>query len=296
VRENINDLLAFVAVATDRSFTRAAARLGTSQSSLSRTIRKLEESVGVRLLTRTTRSVSLTEAGDRLLASVGPRFDEIEAELVALGDLRDRPAGTVRITASEYAAEAVLWPKIGAGLGDYPDIKVEIISDNGFIDIVAKGFDAGVRLGESVERDMIAVRIGPDTRLVPVAAPSYLARHPAPATPQELVGHNCINLRLIGSGALYAWEFEREHRPMRVRVEGQFTFNSIKLAVAAACEGYGIAFVPEPAVIEQLADGTLVLMLDEWCQPTPGFHFYYPNRRQNSAAFQVVADVLRYRE
>lgn len=295
MRENINDLLAFVAVATDRSFTRAAARLGRSQSSLSRTIRKVEESVGVRLLTRTTRSVSLTDAGERLLSSVGPRFDEIEAELVALGDLRDRPAGAVRITASEYAAETVLWPKLGAGLGDYPDVKVEVVSDNGFIDIAAKGFDAGVRLGESVEKDMIAVRIGPDIRLVPVAAPAYLERHPAPATPQELVGHKCINLRLIGSGTIYAWEFERERRPMRVRVEGQFTFNSIKLTVAAALEGYGIAFVPEPAVIEHVASGKLVLMLDEWCQPTPGFHLYYPNRRQNSAAFQVVADVLRHR-
>ncbi|RYE86709.1 MAG: LysR family transcriptional regulator, partial [Hyphomicrobiales bacterium] len=292
---NINDLVAFLAVAASRSFTQAAARLGVSQSSLSRTIRRLEEQIGVRLLTRTTRSVSLTEAGQRLLASAGPRLGEIEAELAALRELRDRPAGTVRITASEYAAESVLWPKLAAGLRDYPDVKVEIVSDNGFIDIAAQGLDAGVRLGESVEKDMVAVRIGPDQRLVAVGSPAYFKAHAAPATPQDLVAHSCINLRLVSSGVIYAWEFERDRRPLRVRTDGQLTFNSIQLALAAALEGYGIAFVPEPAVETLVAAGRLQLVLDEWCQPTPGFHLYYPNRRQNSAAFQVVADLLRHR-
>lgn len=295
MRENMNDLQAFVAVATHRNFTHAAARLGMAQSSLSRTIRKLEEGLGLRLLTRTTRSVSLTEAGERLLSAVAPRLDEIEAELTALGDLRERPAGTVRITASEYAAESVLWPKLASGLRAYPDIKVEIAIDNGFVDIAAQGLDAGVRLGESVARDMIAVRIGPDQRLVPVASPSYFESHPAPATPQDLVGHNCIKLRLVSSGAIYAWEFERHGHPVRVSVEGQFTFTSINLAVAAALEDYGIAFVPETAVNKHVADGQLVQVLDDWCPPMPGFHLYYPNRRQNSAAFQVVADLLRHR-
>jgi len=295
MRENINDVLAFIAVATDRSFTHAAARLGVSPSSLSRTIRKLEEQVGVRLLTRTTRSVSLTEAGERLLSSAAPRLNEIEAELVALSDLRDKPAGTVRITASEYAAESILWPKLAMGLRAYPDVKVEIVSDNGFVDIAAQGLDAGVRLGESVEKDMIAIRIGPDQRLVPVGSPAYFTTHPIPATPPDLVGQSCINLRLVSSGVIYAWEFERDRRPLRVRVDGQLTVNSMKLAVAAALEGYGIAFLPEPAVETLVADGRLMLVLDDWCQPMPGFHLYYPNRRQNSAAFQVVADLLRYR-
>ena len=294
MRENLNDLLAFVAVANDRSFTQAAARLGMSQSSLSRTIRKLEEQIGVRLLTRTTRSVAPTEAGRRLLASVGPRLDEIEAELVALGELRDKPAGTVRITASEHAAETVLWPKLALALRDYPDIKVEIISENGFVDIVARGLDAGVRLGESVEKDMVAVRIGPEQRLVCVASPAYVERHPPPATPQELVSHTCINLRLISSGTIYAWEFERDGRPLRVRVDGQLIFSSIRLAVDAARQGYGIAFVPEDGVRELVARGELVQILNEWCPPISGFHLYYPSRRQHSPAFQVVVDLLRH--
>ncbi len=295
MRENINDLLAFVAVANDRSFTQAAARLGISQSSLSRTIRKLEEQIGVRLLTRTTRSVAPTEAGGRLLASVGPRLDEIEAELVALGELRDKPAGIVRITASEHAAATVLWPKLSLALCNYPEIKVEIISDNGFVDIVAQGFDAGVRLGESVEKDMVAVPIGPEQRLVPVASPAYFEHHPPPATPQELVSHTCINLRLISSGTIYAWEFAREGRPLRVRLDGQLIFSSIHLAVDAALKGYGIAFVPEDGVREHVARGALVQILNEWCPPISGFHLYYPSRRQHSPAFQAVVDVLRHR-
>lgn len=295
MRENINDLLAFVAVATDQSFTQAAARLGTSQSSLSRTIRRLEEQIGLRLLTRTTRSVSPTEAGQRLLASVGPRLDEIESELIALGALRSRPAGTVRITASEYAAETVLWPRLSATLRDYPEIKVEIVSENSFVDIAAQGLDAGVRLGESVEKDMIAVRIGPDRRLIPVASPAYLDAHAKPSTPQDLVGHSCINLRLIGSGTLYAWEFERDGRPLRVRVDGQLTFTSIALSVDAAIKGYGIAFVPEDAAGTAIERGDLVALLEDWCPPISGFHLYYPSRRQQSPAFQIIVDALRHR-
>jgi DNA-binding transcriptional LysR family regulator len=295
MRENINALSAFVAVAIDKSFTKAAARLAISPSSLSRTIRKLEEQIGVRLLTRTTRSVSMTEAGQRLLASVGPRLDEIEAELVALGDLRDRPAGTVRITASEQAAETVLWPKLSRVLQDYRDIRVEIISDNGFVDIAAQGLDAGVRLGESVEKDMIAIRIGRDQRLVPVASKTYFEHHPPPITPRELIGHSCINLRLISSGTIYAWEFERDGRPLRVRVDGQLIFSSIRLAVDAALQGYGIAFVPEDGVVEHLGKGELVQILEDWCPPIPGYHLYYPSRRQHSPAFQIVVEALRYR-
>lgn len=295
MRENLNDLIAFVMVAKDRSFTQAAARLGLSQSSLSRTIRRLEEQVGVRLLTRTTRSVAPTEAGLRLLGTVAPRLDEIEAELVALGELRDKPAGAVRITASEHAAETVVWPRLSLALHDYPDVKVELVSDNGFVDIVAQGLDAGVRLGESVEKDMIAVRIGPDQRLVPVAAPAYFKQRSIPVSPQELVTHTCINLRLLGSGTLYAWEFQRDGHPVRVRVDGQLAFSSIHLAVEAALAGYGIAFVPEDAVRSHVARGALLQILDDWCPPIPGFHLYYPSRRQNSSAFQLVLNALRFR-
>lgn len=291
----LSDIVAFLAVARAKSFTRAAGEMGVSQSALSHAIRRLEERLGLRLLTRTTRSVSTTEAGDRLLSEVGPRFEEIGAALDALGELRERPAGTIRITASEYAAETCVWPGLAEGLIDYPDIHVEVVSDNGFVDIAAQGFDAGVRLGESVEKDMVAVRIGPDQRLVPVASPQYLARHPAPSTPQDLVGHRCINLRLIGSGTLYAWEFEQQGRPLRVRVDGPLAFTSIRLAVEAAVQGYGIAFVPEESVSRSVAAGQLVQLLGEWCTPIPGFHLYYPSRRQHSPAFQVVLDLLRQR-
>jgi len=294
-RENFNDLAAFSAVAKARSFTRAAADLGVSASALSQTIRSLEERLGYRLLTRTTRSVSTTEAGERLLTAVAPRFEEIEAELRALGELRDRPAGSVRITASEHAADTILWPKLRQVLRTYPDIKVEIFVDHSFINIAAERFDAGVRLGESVEKDMVAVRIAPDGRLVAVGSPAYFADHPHPRAPQELVAHTCINLRLATLGGLYAWEFEKDGRPMRVRVDGQWTFNSIRPMVAAALEGFGIAFVPEDSVAQHLASGELVQVLDAWCQPFSGFHLYYPSRRQNSPAFQIVVDALRYR-
>lgn len=295
MRENINDLLAFVAVATDQSFTKAAARLGTSQSSLSRTIRKLEERLGVRLLMRTTRSVSPTDAGERLLRKIAPRFDEIEAELEALGTLRDEPAGTVRINCSENAAESVVWPKLAQVLPAYPDINVEIFIQHSFTDIVAERFDAGVRLGESLEKDMIAVRIAPDDRLIAVGSPSYFERHAPPETPRDLTAHSCINLRLASRGGLYVWEFEKDGTTLNVKVEGQVTFNTIRPMVDAALAGFGIAFVPESGIHAHLATGALVQVLDDWCQPFPGFHLYYPSRRQQSPAFEVVMNALRHR-
>ena len=294
-RADFNDLAAFAVIARVRSFTRAAAEIGVSASALSQTMRALEERLGYRLLTRTTRSVSTTEAGERLLAAVAPRFAEIEAELLAMGALRDRPAGLVRITCSERAAETVLWPRLATGLSDYPDVKVELFIDHGFTDIAAERFDAGVRLGESVEKDMIAVRIGPDLRMVAVAAPSYFVGRARPQAPQDLVDHRCINLRLSSSGGLYAWEFEKDGHPLRVRVEGQFTFNTVRPMVNAAIAGFGIAYVPEDTARPLLETGALVQVLDDWCQPFSGFHLYYPSRRQISPAFALVIDVLRYR-
>lgn len=280
-------------IARVKSFTRAAAEIGVSPSALSQTIRSLEERLGYRLLTRTTRSVSTTESGERLLAAVAPRFEEIEAELAVLGELRDRPAGLVRITCSERAAETVLWPKLASGLVEYPDVKVELFIDHSFTDIAAQRFDAGVRLGESVEKDMIAVRIGPDMRMVAVASPAYLAGRPAPATPQELVAHACINLRLSSGGTLYAWEFEKDGRPLRVKVDGQFTFNTVRPMISAALQGFGIAYVPEDSAQPHLKAGELIQVLDDWCQPFSGFHLYYPSRRQMNPAFALVIDLLR---
>jgi DNA-binding transcriptional LysR family regulator len=294
-REELGDLAAFLAVARERSFTRAAAQLGTSQSALSHTIRRLEERLEVRLLTRTTRSVSPTVAGERLLQSLGPRFEEIKLELAALSELRDKPAGTIRITAGEHAADAILWPALEKTLPDYPDIKVEIIVNYGMIDIVAEGYDAGVRLGEQVARDMIAMRIGPDMRMALVGAPAYFAGRPAPLTPQELTAHSCINLRLPTYGGLYAWEFEKDGRELKVRVEGQLVFNTLALRLNAALAGLGLAYMPEDAVRAHLADGRLVRVLADWCPPFPGYHLYYPSRRQSSAAFAVLVDALRYR-
>jgi DNA-binding transcriptional LysR family regulator len=294
-RRDISDLLSFVAVANEQSFTRAAARLGVSQSALSHTIRKLEARLGVRLLTRTTRSVAPTEAGERLLKSVAPRFSEIEADLAALVETRDKPAGTIRITSSDGAAETILWPKLSAVLRGYPDIKIEIVVDYGFTDIAAQRFDAGVRLGESVEKDMIAVRIGPDLRLIAVASPQYFSQRQRPLVPQDLTGHQCINLRLATQGGLYAWEFAKDGQALRVRVDGQYTFNSTKPIVRAALEGHGIGFVPEDQVLDDIAAGRLVQVLDDWSQHFAGYHLYYPSRRQTSLAFQVVVDALRYR-
>jgi DNA-binding transcriptional LysR family regulator len=294
-RESFNDLLAFLAVARERNFTRAAARLGVSQSALSHSVRGLEARLGVRLLTRTTRSVAPTEAGERLLRTVGPRFDEIEAELAALGELREKPAGTVRITAGEHAAEAILWPTLEKLLPDYPDIKVEIVIDYGLTDIVAERYDAGVRLGEQVAKDMIAVRIGPDMRMTVIGAPSYFARRKQPRTPQDLTAHDCINIRLPTYGGLYAWEFEKGGRELRVRVEGQLVFNNIALRLSAALAGFGLAYLPEDQVRTQLAEGRLVRVLADWCPPFPGYHLYYPSRRQPRPAFALLVEALRYR-
>lgn len=294
-RQNVNDLSAFLAVARERSFTRAAAKLGVSQSALSHTIRGFEERLGVRLLTRTTRSVSPTEAGERLIRTAGPRLEEIEAELEALSELREKPAGTIRITASDHAVHLLLWPKLATFLSNYPDIKVEIAIDNALTDIVAHRFDAGVRFGEQVEKDMIAVRIGPDLRSAVVGAKSYFAQRGRPKTPHDLVGHICINLRLLTSGGLYTWEFEKGGREVKVRGEGQFCFNSIFPALDAALAGFGLAYVPEDLAQPHLADGRLCRVLEDWCPAWPGYHLYYPSRRQPTSAFALLVDSLRYR-
>ena len=294
-RKVFEDLLAFVAVARERSFTRAAARLGLSQSALSHTIRGLETRLGLRLLARTTRSVSPTEAGERLLQSIGPRLEEIEAEIDALGDLRQKPAGTIRISATDHVADTILWPKLTKLLREYPDIRVEITIEYGLTDIVAQRFDAGVRSGERVAKDMIAVRIGPDLRMAVVAAPSYFANRPLPKAPQDLVAHNCINLRLPTHGGLYAWEFEKGSREVNVRVEGQLVFNGTNQMLKAALDGFGLAYVPEELAEPHIAAGRLQRVLEDWCQPYPGYHLYYPSRRQSSAAFTLLVDALRYR-
>jgi len=294
-RENLNDILAFLAVARDRSFTRAAAKLGVSQSALSHTIRELEARLGLRLLARTTRSVAPTEAGERLLRALGPRFDEIEAELAELSELRDKPAGTIRITSGEHAAQAILWPALAKLLPRYPDIKVELNIDYGLTDIVAERYDAGVRLGEQVAKDMIAVRIGPDFRMAVVGAPSYFTRRPKPKDPQDLTAHDCINIRLPTYGGIYAWEFEKRGRPLKVRVEGQLVFNNIALRVNAALAGLGLAYLSEDQVQEHVVEGRLVRVLGDWCPPFSGYHLYYPSRRQAAPAFALLVEALRYR-
>lgn len=294
-RGNVTDLLAFLAVARERSFTKAAARLGVSQSALSHTIRGLEERLGLRLLTRTTRRVAPTAAGERLVRTVGPRFEEIEAELDALSDLREKPAGTVRITVSDHAYKSVLWPKLAKVLRDYPDIKAEIVIDNGLTDIVAERFDAGVRLGEQVAKDMIAVRIGPDVRFAVVGAKSYFAKQPPPMTPQELTSHTCINQRFPTHGALWAWDFEREGRELKVRVDGQIILNDSFEILNAALDSFGLAYVPEDVAEPHLKSGRLIRVLEEWCPPWPGYHLYYPSRRQPTPAFALLVDALRYR-
>ncbi|HEY0413183.1 MAG TPA: LysR family transcriptional regulator [Allosphingosinicella sp.] len=294
-REELVDLNAFLAVAEERSFTRAAARLGTSQSALSHTIRRLEARLDVRLLNRSTRSVVPTEAGERLLRTLGPALEEIGAELAALSDLREKPAGTIRITTSDHAAGTILWPALATLLPDYPDIHVELSVDAALTDIVSERFDAGVRLGEQVAKDMIAVRIGPELRMAVVAAPAYFAARTKPETPHDLAHHLCINLRFATHGGLYAWEFERDGRELRVRVEGQLVFNNVPMILKAARAGFGIAFVPEDQVQEDLAEARLVRVLEDWCQPFPGYHLYYPSRRQATPAFALIVEALRYR-
>lgn len=295
-RKNAHDLFAFMAVANERSFTKAAAGLGVSQSALSHTIRSLEERLGVRLLTRTTRSVAPTAAGERLLKTLAPRFEEIEAELVSMTELRERPAGTIRITAAEHSARTILWPGLAKLLPAYPDINVEVVVDYGLTDIVAQRFDAGVRLGEQVEKDMIAVRIGPDMRMAVVAAPSYLAGRQRPCMPQDLTDHICINLRLPTYGGVYAWQFEKAGREMKVRVDGQLVLNNLDMRLGAALSGLGLAYLPEDQVQAHFAEGRLVRMLEDWCPPFTGYHLYYPSRRQATPAFAVLVDALRYRQ
>lgn len=293
-RGTLDDLVAFVAVGREQSFTKAAAKLGVSQSALSHTIRALEARLGVRLLTRTTRSVSPTTAGERLLHTLEPRFEEIDAEIAALSELREKPAGTIRITATEYAIDAVLWPKLVKFLRQYPDINIELFSDPGLTDIVAQRFDAGVRAGEQVAKDMIAVRIGPDLRMAVVGAPAYFKNRSEPKRPQDLIGHDCINLRLLTHGGLYAWEFEKDGRELKVRVEGQLTFNGTNQMLNAALAGFGLAYVPEDLARPHLAKGRLKRLLADWCPPYSGYHLYYPSRRQPSAAFSLLVGALRY--
>jgi DNA-binding transcriptional LysR family regulator len=295
MRDNLTDLIAFMTVARERSFTRAAAKLGVSQSAISHTIRGLEARLGIRLLTRTTRSVSATEAGERLAQSVGPHFTEIEAGLAALSAFRDKPAGTIRITTSDHPAETILWPALAKVLPRYPDVKVEISVDAAQTDIAAQRFDAGVRLGEQVAQGMIAVRIGPDLRMAAVASPSYFAKRTVPRAPRDLMEHNCINMRVPTYGGLYAWEFEKDRRELKVRVEGQLTFNDIHRAVDAALAGFGIAYLFEDVVQPFLKKGRLKRVLTDWSPTFPGYHLYYPSRRNPSPAFALVVDALRYR-
>lgn len=294
-RPNLNDLQAFLAVAEARSFTRAAAKLGVSQSALSHTIRQLETRLGLRLLTRSTRSVAPTEAGERLLRNIGPRFAEIETELDALTALRDKPAGMIRITTGEHAANTVLRPRLVKFLKRYPDIKLEMAIESGLTDIVAERYDAGVRYGEQVGKDMIAVRIAPDMRFTVAGTPDYFKQHPVPRRPQDLVDHICINLRLPTYGGLYAWEFEKAGRELKVRVEGQIILNTSTQILLACLDGMGLAFLPEDLLAPHIAKGKLKPVLQDWCPPFPGYHLYYPSRRQSAPAFALLVDALRYR-
>lgn len=293
-RADLGALSMFLAVAEERNFTRAAARLGVSQSALSHTIRRLEQRMDLRLLTRTTRSVSLTGAGEHLLETVAPALEEIDARVAALTELRARPAGTVRITTGEHAARTVLWPAVERVVTEYPEIKIELNVQSGLTDIVAERFDAGVRLGERLEKDMVAVRIGPRLRMATVASRAYLARRGSPETPEDLTRHACINLRMV-SGGTYHWEYERRGRQLKVRVDGPFVFNDVELILAAAAAGHGLAHVIDDRAAKLLADGTLVRVLESWCEPFDGYYLYYPSRRQPSAAFSLVLEALRYR-
>ncbi|MFQ8433431.1 LysR family transcriptional regulator [Amaricoccus sp. W119] len=293
-RKDINDLIAFLEVAKERSFTRAAARIGVSQSALSHTIRQLEERLEIRLLTRTTRSVSPTEAGERLLERIGPHLDGIATELDAIGTLRDKPSGTIRITAGDYQVRCYLWPKLRVFLKQYPDIRIELSVDYGLRDIAADRFDAGVRMGGQVAKDMIAVRIGPDLRFVVVGAPAYLDSRAPPATPSDLTDHACVNLRLPTHGGLYPWEFEDGGREIKVRVEGQLIFDNIYDILAAAIDGFGLAFVPEDIARPHLERGELRMVLEDYAAVWEGFHLYYPSRRHHSPAFALLVKALRH--
>lgn len=293
--ENYNELAAFVVVARELSFTRAAAKLGVSQSALSQTIRALEERLGLRLLTRTTRSVAPTEAGRRLFDTLAPRFEEITQELASLSQLRDKPAGSIRINAGEHAAISILQPALRRIIPENPDVRVEIIVDYGLTDIVAGGFDAGVRLGDQVAKDMIAVRIGPDMRMAVVGSPDYFARHPLPRTPQDLTAQNCIGIRLPTYGGIFPWDLDKDGHEVNVRIEGQLVFNNISLRLSSALDGLGLAYLPEDQVLDHVQAGRLVRVMEDWCGPFPGYHLYYPSRRHTSPAFALLVDTLRYR-
>ncbi|APT60107.1 LysR family transcriptional regulator [Roseomonas gilardii] len=295
VKAKLDDLSALLAVARERSFTRAAAKLGVSPSALSQTVREVEARLKLRLLTRTTRSVSPTQAGEHLLRNVGPRLDEIDAELAALSEFSEKPSGTIRISATENAAMSVLMPVLGPLLSEYPDIKVEIFVDYGLTDIAAEQFDAGVRPGETLAKGMIAVPISPPMRMAVVGSPAYFERRPQPRKPQDLTAHNCINLRLPTHGGLYAWEFEKGKREVKVRVEGQFVFNNTTLMLNAALDGLGLVYLAEQHVQPYVTDGRLVRVLEDWCEPFSGYHLYYPSRRQPTPAFALIVDALRYR-
>lgn len=294
-RETMADLVAFLAVARERSFTRAAAKLGVSPSALSHTIRKLEERLGVRLLTRTSRNVSTTEPGERLLERVGPHFDQVGAELDGLTELRDKPAGTLRITTGDQPAESILLPALAKLLPLYPDLTVELTVDNGFVDIVAERFDAGVRLGETLAQDMVAVRIGPDMQMAVAGSPAYFAAHGSPLTPDELASHNCINLRHQAKGGLSVWDLEKDGRALNVRVEGQLVVNDIAVVRQGAIDGLGLCYLPKDYLQAQLDTGELVRALEDWCPPFPGYHLYYPSRRQQSPALAAFVAAVRYR-
>ena len=292
---DLNNLLAFIVVARERSFTRAAAQLGVSQSALSHTIRRLEEKMGIRLLTRTTRGVSTTEAGERLYMNLGPHYEGIQTELSALYALNDKPAGTIRISTHDRPADTILWPKLSKLLPLYPELNIEISINYELIDIVAERFDAGVRLGDQVAKDMIAVRISPDVRMAVVGAPSYFKNRVIPQTPQELTGQNCIRLRLPTHGGIYAWEFEKGGQILHVQVQGQMIFNQSVHILNAALQGYGIAYLPEEQIKPYVDQGQLIQLLEPWCPTFPGYHLYFPSRRQSSPAFSLVVDTLRYR-
>jgi DNA-binding transcriptional LysR family regulator len=289
------DLAAFVAVAEEQSFTRAAAKLGVSQSALSYTVRRLETRMGLRLLNRTTRSVATTDGGERLLRTLRPAFEQIDTGISALGELREKPAGTVRITANDHAADTVLWPAIAELLPKYPEIKVELDIDYRLTDIVEGRYDAGVRFGDQIAKDMVALRIGPDLRMAVVGAPSYFAARPAPKSPQDLVNHTCINFRQPTAGGLYAWEFEKRGRELRVRVDGQLIFNRMPQILNAARAGFGLAYLMDDMVQADLDEGRLTRVLADWCAPFSGYHLYYPSRRQPSPAFALLVSALRFK-
>lgn len=295
-RKNFSQVLAFINVVREGSFTRAAALLGVTPSALSHAISGLEAQVGVQLLTRTTRSISTTEAGERLFLNVSTRLEEIDAELGVVDALRDKPVGTVRITSAEHAANSYLWPKLSKILGDYPDIDVEITIDYTMADIVSQRYDAGVRMGNQVAKDMIAVRIGPDMRIAVVGSPDYFGKRTMPKTPHDLAQHNCINLRLPTHGGLLPWDFDKDGQQVKFRVTGQWVFNNSSSIVRAALAGHGLAFVPEDMVLQHIAEGSLIRLLDDWCAPYPGYHLYYPNRREFSPALSIIIDALRYQE